>query len=66
MTTSIHRRLLALERPQGHDCLSCELARLREASTMSATHPPPACTHWQHRTLAQELAELNNIESTTP
>ncbi len=65
MSTSIQRRLKALEGPSGHSCLSCALLRLNQPATLP-TEPPPRCTHWPRRTLAEELLELNTIERMTP
>ena len=65
MNTSIQRRLEALERPSGHPCLSCALSRLNQPAT-APTAPPPRCTHWPRRTLADELIELNTTEGMTP
>lgn len=59
MSTSIQRRLRALERPNGQPCLSCALALLSRPAA-PPTNPPP-CTHWSRRTLADELIELNTI-----
>lgn len=65
MTTSIRRRVDALERPDDQPCLSCELEPLNRAAA-SLTGPTPPCTHWQRRTLPAELLELDAIERTTP
>ena len=65
MSTSIQRRLGALEGPSGHPCLSCALSLLSRPVTLP-TDPPPPCTHWPRRTLADELIELNTIERMTP
>ena len=65
MSTSIQRRLEALERPSGYPCLSCALSRLNQPATLP-TDPPPACTHWPRRSLAETLRELSRTERTTP
>ena len=65
MTTSIRRRVGALERPDDQPCMSCELETLNRA-VASLTGPTPACTHWPRRTLAEELLELDALERTTP
>ena len=54
MSTSIQRRLAALEEPSSHPCLSCALSLLNRAEDRLASSPPP-CTHWPRRTLAEEL-----------
>lgn len=65
MSESVKRRLEALEGPNGHPCLSCELSQLNREATLPS-QPPPRCTHWPRRTLAEELQELNTTEGTTP
>ena len=65
MSTSIQRRLAALEEPSSHPCLSCALSLLNRAEDRLASSPPP-CTHWPRRTLAEELLELNTMKEMTP
>lgn len=65
MSTSIQRRLEALEGPSGQPCLSCALSRLNEPA-MLPTDRSPRCTHWPRRTLADELIDLNSTERLTP
>ena len=65
MTTSIRRRVDALERPDDQPCMSCELAAQNCAATLP-TGPTPPCTHCPRNTLAEELIELDTIERTTP
>jgi len=54
MTTSMQRRVQALEQPNKRDCFACELARL-------TVGPFTACTHPADRPLHVELAELDHI-----
>ena len=65
MSTSIQRRLAALEESSSHPCLSCALSLLYRAEEPPAS-PPPPCTHWPRRTLAEELLELNTMKELTP
>lgn len=65
MTTSIRRRVDALERPDDQPCMSCEMEALNRA-VAGLQGPTPHCTHWPRRTLAEELFELDSIERKTP
>ena len=65
MSTTIQRRVEALEGPGRGACLACELAALGR-SAAAADGKLPACTHWPRRTLADELIELNTTEGMTP
>ena len=65
MSASIQRRLRALEGPSGRRCLSCALSRLNKPATLPSD-PAPLCPHWPHRTLADELLELNTTKGMTP
>ena len=64
MSTSIQRRLAALEEPGSHPCLSCALSLLNRAEEPPAG--PLPCTHWPRRTLAEDLLELNTMKELTP
>ena len=66
MTTTMQRRVEALEGPGGRACLSCELAALIGTDATTTGIKPPPCTHWLRRTLAEELFELNTIEGMAP
>lgn len=66
MTTTMQRRVEALEGPGGRACLSCELARLGQTATASTDTKLLTCTHWLHKTLAEELFELDTIERVAP
>lgn len=66
MTTTMQRRVEALEGPAGRSCLSCELAKLGQTSAATTHTKLPTCTHWPRRTLADELFELDTIEGAAP
>ena len=66
MSTTIQRRVQALEGSGGRACLSCELAALGRTAAAATDVKLPACTHWPRRTLAEELLELNMMKATTP
>ena len=54
MNTSMQRRVRALEQPNTHACLACELARL-------AVGVIAACTHPAEQLLQRELEELGRV-----
>lgn len=66
MTTTMQRRVEALEGPGGRACLSCELAALGRTAAATTDTKVPTCTHWPRRTLAEELFELNTMKGTAP
>lgn len=66
MTTTMQRRVEALEGPRGRACLSCELAALNRTAAATTDINLPACAHWLRRTLAEELFELDTIEGVAP
>lgn len=66
MSTTIQRRVQALEGSGGRACLSCELAALGRTAAATTDVKLPACTHWPRRTLAEELLGLNVMKETTP
>ena len=66
MTTTMQRRVEALEEPGGRACLSCELAALGRGAAATTDTKLPTCTHWLRKTLAEELFELNTMERVAP
>ena len=64
MSTTIQRRVEALEGPGRGACLACELAALGRTPA-DTDGKLPACTHWPRRTLAEELFEIDAIVTAT-
>ena len=65
MTTSMQRRVQALEQPNKRDCFACELARLTVGAITACTHPADRPLHVELAELDRILALANPIEGAT-